>query len=204
MCEPASTTMLVTSLVMTAMAGAASAYGMYQQGQSEKNIAEYNAKVAENEKQKVLTRSRVLESEERQKAMEMQSQQKAALAAQGVDVHSGTALKLQTDTGRIGEMNVMRIRQNSEDQASSLQEQANLSRFQGQSAASQGTMGAIATGIKTVGSMAGTAYKGGLFDGKGSTLLTGDGGGTVSEKWYTDIDSSKFNLGTSSNAFKFA
>lgn len=208
MCEPMSTTMMVATIASTVLAAGVSAYGQYEQGQQAKATAEYNARVNQNEAQKTLTQARIMETEERQKASEMRSKQRAALAAQGVVVDEGSALQIQDDTTRIGEANVLRIRQNAEERAEALREESKLNLAQGNNAASQGMLGAVGTGIKGLGSAAKTAYDGGLFAGKGdSTLLTGEGAGSVSEKWYTDVDSSKINLGTpklTANPFKFS
>lgn len=204
MCEPVSTGLLIASIATTAVAGGVSAYAAYDQGQYQKAVGEYNARVNQNEAQKVLNKSRIVESEERQKASELRSRQRAVLASRGADVNSGSALSMQEDTTLIGEMNVMRVRQNAEDRADALNQRADLDLSNGENAADQGTMGAVAAGLKTAGSIAGTASNSGLF-GKGS-LVTDGKAGVVADKWYqggSDYEFGQFSGGSSSMVKSF-
>lgn len=192
MCEPTT-----IALAAMAVAGGISAKASYDQGVHAKKVDEYNARVDENSAKEVRNKARIAENEERQKAAELVSRQRAVFAARGVNVDTGTALKVQEDTDLIGKVNAMRVRQNAEQQAQALETQAYLTKKEGKNAKRQGTMKAISTLIGTAGSVAGgmsaTGTTGGppkLWDS--STLGTG-GQGAVASKWYTDVN--KFNLG---------
>ena len=196
MCHPA------VAYAAMAIAGAISAKASYDQGKFSKGVSEYNARVDQNAAQEVRNKGRIAESEERQRAMEFQSRQRAVLAARGVNIDSGTALQVQEDTGLVGEVNAMRIRQNTEQQASALREQAVLTRAEGKNAKRQGTAKAVSSIIGSIGAAAGSAATaGGSASGGNSTLwdsgTLGTGGkGAVADKWY--MNTGKFNLGTKS------
>lgn len=197
MCHPA------VAYAAIAVAGAISAKASYDQGRFTKKVSDYNARVDENAAKDVLNKARIVESEERQKAAELQSRQRAILAARGVDINTGTALKVQEDTELIGQINAMRVRQSAEQQASALQQQATLTRAEGRNAKRQGTTKAISTLIGTAGSLAGGMAKTGGGTGDSAlwdsgTLGTG-GKGAVAPKWYSSSD--RFNLGF--NKFSF-
>jgi hypothetical protein len=146
MCEP--------TLILAGVSALTTGISQYQQGQTAKKTARYNARVSENRATEVQNRAITAESEERQKASELQGRQRAIQAAKGVSVDTGTALRVQEDTALIGEVNAMRIRENARSQTEALETEAELTRFQGENAARQGTLGAISTVAAGAGKVA--------------------------------------------------
>jgi len=193
MCYPA------VAYVAIAAAAAISAKAKYDQGQYAKGVSKYNARVDQNAATEVRNKGRIVENEERQKALDLRSRQRAVLASRGAQVDTGTALKIQEDTGLIGDINAMRVRQNTELQAGALETQAALTLSEGKAAYKQGVAGAASDIIGAIGSIAGA--KGGKTVGKadlgaglwdqGTTASSGSG--AVASKWYS--------YGNKSNSF---
>ena len=130
---------------MTILSTGLTAAGQISQGRAADDAAKYNARVDENRATEVQNRAISLESEERQKAAEFRGRQRAILAARGVSVDTGTALRIQEDTELLGEINAMRIRESTESQVGALETSASLTRSQGRSALRQGALGGFAT-----------------------------------------------------------
>ena len=184
MCYPA------VAYAAVIIAAGVTAKAQYDQGQFEKGVSQYNARVAENTAADVRSKARIVESEERQKASELQARQRAIFASRGAQVDVGTALSVQEDTALIGEINVLRVRESAEEQATALETQADLFRAEGEQAEKQGKAKATATTIGAVGKLAGAFSSSGGFDGAadlggGST----DFAGFVAPKWYTNRQS---------------
>lgn len=159
MCNPAAV-LAVTSVVSAGF----TATQQVRQGRYQKSVADYNAKVAENEAEE--TRSAGVEQEniQRRKTAELISKQRAQLGAANVDLSSGSALQLQEETAALGEADALRIRSNFATQSESLRTGAALTRDQGGFAESAGRGRAIGT----------------LLSGATAVLGTG-----VADKWFT-------------------
>lgn len=132
MCDP------VTMGAIAAGATVLQGYQSYQQGKFERGVSEYNARQQENEA--IRTRNKGVEQENRlrRQTAELIATQKTQAAASGVDVSSGSALQLQQDSALQGEVDALTLRQNFQDQAQSLDDQAALTRQQGKNAAKAG------------------------------------------------------------------
>jgi hypothetical protein len=96
-----------------------SAFGELAGGQSKRNQADYtasvydaNASIARMQVQDTLERGRLLETQSRFAARKTIGAQRAALAAQGVDVNADSALDVQADTAGLGELDALTIRNN--------------------------------------------------------------------------------------------
>jgi len=158
MCDP-----VTISAVAIVASTAIQAQAQTKQGQYRKGVADYNARVDENEAQNVRRVGGENENIKRQKTAELLSKQRAQLGASGVDLSSGSALQLQQDTVALGEADALRIRKNFESRAQSLETGAGLTRSQGDFAKSAGQNAAIGT----------------ILGGAGSFLDTG-----VADKWF--------------------
>lgn len=158
MCDPVTAT-----VVVTAVAGGMTAYQQYEQGKFQKGVAEYNARVAENEAQDVRNAGVERENIQRRKTAELLSKQRAQLGAANVDLGSGSALQLQEDTELLGEVDALRIRENFIDRADSIDTGAALTRRQGAFAKAAGRNQAGATLLSTAGSVIGTGVDGNWF-----------------------------------------
>jgi len=139
------------------IAGAVTAKSQVDQARYEKDVADYNAAVDRNQAVEVRNEARIQENEERQRAFELISRQRAVLASRGANIDFGTALQIQEDTALIGEINAMRIRESGEEQATALESRAELTESSGDFALKQGKLAAVGTVFSTIGSLGGAA-----------------------------------------------
>lgn len=110
------------TMAMVAM----SVYGAYSQASaaskaasSQKNAYEYqaqvsanNAKIAEWQAQNEIAKGQQAEIEQRRKTAALKGTQTASLAARGLDISTGSALNILTDTDYMGEQDALTIRDN--------------------------------------------------------------------------------------------
>ena len=152
MCE-----MMTISTMLMAGKSAVNAYSSYQSGQSEKQAADYNAKMMEQSAQDTIQRGADSAAEHRQKVKKMISSQVVGYAASGVDPNTGTPLDVGVETAGMGELDALRIVNNAQREAWGLNTQASLVRYRGKMAGRAGTMNAV-------GSILGGASEGvGMF-----------------------------------------
>lgn len=144
MCEPVTMTAIGTSLgasasaayavgtfaTMSAVGTGLSAYGMYQQGQSAKAQANYNAQVADNNAK--VAEYAALDAQMRgdQEAMkarregdQLKGAQRATMAARGLDLGQGTPLSLLDETDLFSQADQETIRNNAKREAWSIRNQ---------------------------------------------------------------------------------
>lgn len=119
---------------------AASAAMQLYQGQQAKRAADHQARIQEdigkvnaaNQKNEA-TRLRNIgvekENDHRRMVAEMQSRQAAQQGAAGIQLNTGSALQVREDTGRIGEIDALRIRNSYADQADAMERGAELTRI---------------------------------------------------------------------------
>ena len=159
MCDlaAASTVLTVVSTVFTAQQ-------QRRQGKYQKGVADYNARVAENEAQEVRSAGVEAENSQRRKTANLLSKQRAQLGASGVELGSGSALQLQEDTVNLGEADALRIRSNYESRAKALETGSVLTRGQGEFAESAGKNKSFGT----------------ILSGGAKFMDTG-----VADKWFT-------------------
>lgn len=171
MCDPATAYVALTAF--TAISGANQAY---QQGKYEQGVANYNARVLENQAQEVRNQGNEAENAHRQRVAELVSKQRAQLGASGVSLDSGSPLQLQEDAYTLGEADALRIRGNYTDKVNSLNTEATLTREQGKYAKSAGRNAAIGSLLK------------------GGAAILGAG---LADKWFTANSSA--NMATNLN-----
>lgn len=172
----------VGSLLATAIGAGVSAYGAKQQGIAESNQANYQAAVARNNQivanqyaTTELQRGQVLEGEKREQTAQTISNIRAAVGASGLDVASGSALRLQSDTAKVGELDAQTIRNNSQRAAYGYQVQgmnygatAGLEDAEARNAARSGNLGmwsSIIGGASTVANRWANFANAGVFSG---------------------------------------
>lgn len=175
MCEP-TTIAAVATVASTVLV----ARGQYQQGRYQRDVAEYNARVAENQAQEVRTAGVEAENIQRRKTAELLAKQRAQLGAANVELTSGSPLQLQEDTVALGEADALRIRSNFEAQARSLETGADLTLSSGEAAASLGSQQAAGT----------------ILSGTAATINTGVFDQGVSDSWYTSNSAANQPIGT--------
>ena len=108
-----------------AVIGAAmSGYGMYQQSQAQKAQAEYQSAVARNNQiigeqnaADAMKRGQIEADKHRGKVQALKGSQKAAMAAGGFEIDSGTNLDVLSDTAQLGELVALTILNNAEREA---------------------------------------------------------------------------------------
>jgi len=160
--------------IVSAVGAVGSAKAQMDQASYDRGVAEYNAGVEENRATSIENKAIVAETEERTKAQQLVSSQRAAAAARGAQVDFGTALDLTEDTELIGEINALRIRETAEDEAAALRESAKLRRAAGAAGETQATTGALSTVFSTAGRL-GTQSNIGSVDSKWYSLGQGNG-----------------------------
>ena len=165
------------------------AVSSYQQGKAQAAAANYQAQVA-RENQRIamnnaaMTRQEGIEEARRQRIATLQEvgKQQTELAANGVEVGYGSSLDIIESTQMLGELDALTIEYNSEKRARNYEidawdfgNESRLATFQARNAKSAGTMGLIAGGLKTVGSIASSVagFAGGGLGSLGSSLGSG-------------------------------
>ncbi len=95
------------------LAGAISSAGaMRAQGEYQRQQYEFNARIAELQAQDAMDRGDKEASHIRKKGNQIQGAQRAALAAQGIDISSGSALDVQVDTDSAIRQDMIQTRNN--------------------------------------------------------------------------------------------
>ncbi len=157
MCEP--TTLATMALAGSLLATGVSAVGMYQQGQSQKALGEYNAKVSENNAivqqqaaEDARRRGDIAEDAQRRQTRQMLGAQRAAIGAQGGVLTDQSTEAILADTAQFGELDALTVRNNAAREAWGLEVGANntlaeaeASRFQGRAASRAGSLSSVGT-----------------------------------------------------------
>lgn len=170
MCEPA--TLAAVSIGTSILGAGMTAYGQMEQGKAAAAQSRYQAAVQRNnqiinERQAddAVQRGRIAEQQQRLQTAQVASRQRASLAANGLDLNSGSAVDILSDTAMLGELDALTVRSNAEREAWGYRVQGS------NAAASAGLLDAQASSAKRAGMM-----------GAGASLLTG--AGSVANKWY--------------------
>lgn len=169
---------------------AASAVGSYYSAQSQKSslnlqasLADINAQTAESTAQSALLAGDRQEQSVRLRTAQLKSKQTVALAANGVDLSQGSALRTLTDTDVMGDIDANTVKANAvraawgyRTQATSFQNQALTSRA-GASAVSPLMAGATSL-LGGASQVAGSWY---AFNKSGAFSTPTDGGSSIDE-----------------------
>lgn len=146
-------------LALTIGATLIGAGGQIQQAQATAKANRYNAEVqdmnarlSERRARDAIERGAQEEQRKRFEISRLQGQQRAAMAANGVDLTFGSPLDTIVDTATLGELDALTIRQNSYREAYdhrvdavNRRAGANLNRMEAQSASTAGYLGAAGT-----------------------------------------------------------
>lgn len=121
------------------------------------SVNDMNARIADRAAKDALERGKKDEQQHRAKTAALIGQQRASMAANGVDLTFGSPLDLLVDTAVLGEMDALTIRSNAYKEERDIRQQANNFRTQA------GVDRASASSIKTGGYLnaAGTLLGGG-------------------------------------------
>ena len=145
------TTLAYAAVAAAAIGGGVSAYAQVSSAGAQKDAQDYNAKVASNNALDAEQRGAQAAADHKQKVRELIATQTAAAGASGVDTASGTAGQIATETAGTGELDALRMINNAQRQASGLQAQSTLDEYQGNAAATAGSLNAAGTLIGGLG-----------------------------------------------------
>lgn len=145
-------TMAYIAVAVAVIGAGVSAYGSYEQGQSAKKAAEYNAEMNQRAADDALQRGSIEAARVKENTRKLISSQIAASGASGFDSSTGTSLDLSVEAKGYGELDALTTINNAQRQASGMDAQATLDRFQGSASARAGTISAAGTLISAAGS----------------------------------------------------
>lgn len=172
MCLPAA-----AAVAIMAVSAAVSAYGAYQTSQANKDAANYQAQVAQNNAQiaswnaqDALDRGQRAEADQRLKNSQFKGDQRASLAARGLDLGEGSPVDILATTDFMGERDALTIRDNAAKEAwgyriqgNNANDNANLLRARAD--AENPTMAAGMSLLGSAGSVASKWYGSGMGGG---------------------------------------
>lgn len=130
---------------LTAASVLMTGYSQYQQGQYEKDLNNYNAKVEESRASQALDAGVAAEDAHRAKVRQLIGQQRAGMGASGFEVDTGTFGDVLAESVAQGELDSLTIRTNAMREAWGYKESAKQSRAQGKWAGRAGTMNSFGT-----------------------------------------------------------
>lgn len=108
--------LFAASTAANAMSSASTAYSQSQaikmQGNYQKNQLQFNAQVAGLQADDAISRGNKAAANKKRETKQIIGKQRAALAAQGIEVNSDTALLIQEDTAGLGAEDVQTIKNN--------------------------------------------------------------------------------------------
>ena len=141
--------MQIASMAGTVLSGLYGAYSQYQSGKFNQEVANENAKQMDAAAQDAHVRGGIEANRHRQMAKRFISSQNATLAANGLDISSGSALAQTTDTAALGEMDARTSYLNAQREAYGYSVGAANARTQGSAARAQGNNAALGTLLTT-------------------------------------------------------
>lgn len=157
MCEPM--TLAIIGMSAMAVGGAVTAYNQHQEGEYQKDVANYNAKVGEQQASETEKLGNIQEQQQRTKVRQIMGAQRAAMGSSGAVVDAGSFGDVLDQTSYMGEVDAQTIRANAAKQAWGYRVGADMTRREGQAAASAGNAAAVGTLLTTAGSTFGMASK---------------------------------------------
>ena len=163
----------VASAAVSTVSSIQSANAQKEQYKYQAEVNKQNAEIvqenASKERQQGIEEARL----QRLKAQQNVASQTSAMAANGIDVTQGTAVKLLGDTAMWGEMDALNTLTNSESRARALEaeagnfkNQARLDSLAGQNAYRAGQIGAISSGLNGISNTFSVADKWYDFSGR--------------------------------------
>lgn len=110
-----------------------------------RDIAQFNARVAELQAEDARRRGVEVAALTRGKTKRLRGSQRAALAAQGIDIQTGSAADIQAETEDIGELDAITVKNNAMREAFGFETKATSERLRGELAFRAGTSAATET-----------------------------------------------------------
>lgn len=137
--------MAYVAVALTVVSAAVSATAAIQQGQAQKNAAEYNAKVQEQAAHDALQRGSDEAAANQDRTRRLIATQRAGFGASGLDISSGSPLDILTETAGLGKLDSLRLINNAQREGQGLMAQSEITKYQGDQAQTAGYMNAAAT-----------------------------------------------------------
>ena len=130
--------------------------GAILQGKKQQQVAEYNAKVAENQAEAESAEAREAIKRRRAENEAFLSRQRALRAKSGVGLETGSSLLVAAESAKRLELGALEMGRQSEARRNSLLQESTISRFQGKSAVTSSYFSAGASLIGGAGKAYGT------------------------------------------------
>lgn len=156
--------------IIGAIGTVVSAAGTIASGQAQKEADDFQAEQLDRKAQEEKAASQRQANDENTKTQLVLSRQQALAAGSGLDPTDPTILQLSGETARQGAYNTATVAYGGDQRAAGYRDQANASRFTGQSALTGSYFGAAGTLLSGASSFA-TKYGEGGFNGGGSSSL---------------------------------
>lgn len=192
MCEP-TTWIAIAGLVLTAAAGVQQAKAQKASAQAQEEQAAENAKAAGTQARNTELSAQVEEDRRRQLTRQQLGTQRSILAANNLDMSTGSALEILGDTAAIGEQDALTIRANAAREAWGYRTQAVDYTNQGAMARATGKNQVRGTYLTTAASM--TQQAGGLSGGGGSAPRYSTKGSSRSVNYGTGFGAGAYSAG---------
>jgi hypothetical protein len=125
------TALMIGSTVMGGVSSIQQGNAQAAAGRYNAQVAEMNAKIADNNARDALERGKIEEQNKRREVSMLTGRQRAAMAANGVDLSFGSPLDTLVDTAMLGELDALTIRSNSAREAYNYKVNAENSRADG-------------------------------------------------------------------------
>jgi hypothetical protein len=151
-----------------ALGAVISANSQYQAGKAQEKLYKQNAELAGYEGKFAIAQGEADVSALRRDISQTIGAQRAAAGGSGLLVNQGSALDVQMDTARQGELDVARLRYNALLKSYGYQVEANSDIYQGKLASQSGKSNAVGTLLNSAGSIYGFGYQTGSFGGGGT------------------------------------
>jgi hypothetical protein len=132
-----------------------SSFAEYQQGLARRAVSETNERLAELQAKDARRRGAADVARSRTDFKKFLGKQRASLAAQGIDIGSGSAQDIQEETQVMSELDALTIKTNAAREAFGIEAAGEAEGVSGELAEKEGTTGAISTlltgGLKAAG-----------------------------------------------------
>lgn len=139
MCIPA------IGIAASVLGSVVAAYGQIQAGKAANQAAEYNAQVSGIMAKDALSRGDAAEEKARRDQAQLAGEQRASLAARGLNLNVGSPLAVQRDTAMLGDLDAETIRTDARREATGYLNQQVLQKAEGANALRSSYIGAFGT-----------------------------------------------------------
>lgn len=171
----------IAVLALSAVSGTAAV----SSGMAQSNMADYNAQVANQQRQQSIDVAKAQEDQKRRDLLRLMSSQQAALGKSGVTAE-GSPLLMFEDTAINGELDAQTIRWQGKIGAAHADSSAALSQIQGSNAQTAGYFGAGSSLLNGVSRV----YQ--PSNNTNTNTFTPNGGGTAPNAFTTNVDGAGF------------